>query len=306
MLHCLPSRTNSSLASPSTRIGLPLAATILTVFVAFVPSFGRATRSWHLPNRQSTISCSAMLQASCRPDLTPSQKGPNYNNKKHGKKQNENVICVVNLLGRKRSKTKKVGTTCCSCIKAGSSCLALCVWPNITERGAWQNSVFCSNEHGDARDMLMFVQQKKGGRKKREHFLEPTAMCGQVFLSRKERRERSTSCSCFANARQSTSGTWLAGGEELRPRVDGRNLHERLRVPPSRFFCFSSLGTRNCGNRALESFRSVTKMGHERGVGTPEHRRRLAIPTLLYLHNQARPQKKPSCMWPGRPPAVCF
>ena len=52
MLHFLPSRTGSILASPSTRLGLPLAAANLTVFVAFIfatPFLWIRTRSWQLP-----------------------------------------------------------------------------------------------------------------------------------------------------------------------------------------------------------------------------------------------------------------
>ena len=64
MLHFLPSRTNSSFASLSTRIGRPSAAANLTVFISYRPSFGSARRSWELPNQQviSTISIVAPRQ----------------------------------------------------------------------------------------------------------------------------------------------------------------------------------------------------------------------------------------------------
>ena len=195
------------------------------------------------------------------------------------------------------------------CIKDGFSCLASCVGTNIAERRAWQHpSVFCSNELGDARDVVIVAKQTRtqeiSGTRRREHFSEPTSMCGQVLLSRNHRRERKTFCTCFANARWSTSGTWLAGGVEMYSRVDGRYLPEQLRVrihccwrvTPSGFFACHHWAH---GNLGLGHWNQIflwhaTKMGQERSFGTIWNSRTsscLVIPTQLYLHEQARAQQ---------------
>ena len=157
-----------------------------------------------------------------------------------------------------------------SCFKVGVSSLALYFWTEIAARRAWQHSsMFCSNELGDARDMLMFVQpiqrtQEMLGTRRCEHFSEPTTRCGQVLLSRKHRRGRYTFYTCHI---KHVACQWRG----LRSRVDGRYLpaqprvrvHCRWRVTPSLSFCLS---THISASRELES--------SERSApcGTPEHR----------------------------------
>ena len=112
MLHCLPSRTNSSLASPSTRIGLPLAAAILTVFVAFVlaaPFF----RTGHtlLASPESTVhhllQCDVASLLQARSYTLP--KRPKLQQQKTWKKTKRKRNLCRQPFGKKKEQNEKSG-----------------------------------------------------------------------------------------------------------------------------------------------------------------------------------------------------
>ena len=99
---------------------------------------------------------------------------------------------------KKEAKPKNVGKNRC-CLQVGVSCPALCVWNDIAERRAWQNSsVFCSTELGDARDMLMFVKQirrsqEKLGTERSEYVLSPRRCVGKCFYRENTAEEETRS-----------------------------------------------------------------------------------------------------------------
>ena len=148
--------------------------------------------------------------------------------------------------------------------------------------------------------------QKTFGTRFGEHLSEPTS-CRQVLLTRKHRRERNTFCTCFANARKSTLGTWLAGGMELRSRVKGGRylpeqlrvrVHCRWRVTPSLSCCLWPLSTQFC----------VAGIGINLFSGSQRKLVKGEQPAVVFAQTGPRADQpsQPSRMWPKRLPVVCI
>ena len=195
------------------------------------------------------------------------------------------------------AKRRKVGKKRCSCVKVGFPCLASCLLDKHCRKRTWQNSNVFYNKRTWRRSGHVDVRKEKKKRTHGEHFSEPTSMSGRVLLSRKHRREANTFCTCFAKARNSTQGTWHAGGVELRSRVDSRHLRTLpLASDAVALILHISAGTSRKGSR--------TRMRHR--LARPNIAMSRNSDEVVFAQTGARAKKQPSCVWPERFAAICI